>query len=213
MTFFRKQNTILLLIFIITAIVYISYIPESHLLCFSIIFLIYCLPDPDIYLRWLKLLLKVLPLFSFILLVSVFFTNNFIEQSYLLFRWSLLILVSVYFTRTITFKGVFSDTHAFMRFSLYKKSLIYFSAVSYFLPHFFITFKKSGNQSSPENKNILSVVTANIGSCYLESYSYISDFLSQLNQEYELRESRDLYSLSNIYLLVFLLIINLFVSL
>ncbi len=149
-TFFEVQNGLLKLIFVFFILFSILVSKLSYNFVIYIIFLLYLSPCPNLIFIWLKLTLRMLPLFI-VLYIFVLITNiDFLKQTSLVLKIWFLLLISVYVTKTSKY---FMQDFAFIfKYQLPNRIYRFFLMVFFYTKFLIFSFYKEKNFNGAINE-------------------------------------------------------------
>ncbi|MDD3051333.1 MAG: hypothetical protein PHR06_09325 [Candidatus Cloacimonetes bacterium] len=145
-----EQNFFLKLSFVILVSVIVSISTPFYQMILFLINVVYFLPDVKILYLWLRTLLKIIPFFIGIVLLSLLFTNGLYTQLLLCLRIALLILLSVYLVTSTNRESFINDSGRLIKYRWYMNLVLYFSSVFHFIKCF------SGITAETDKKSFIS---------------------------------------------------------
>ncbi len=138
-----RQNSLLKLLYIIIQTIIIS-VANLHFFLFLTAFNLafFFLTQPNLILKWLVTILKLLPFYISFLFFSLLFDVSFPQQLLLLARIALILLLSVYLVSTSSISIFVADTAIWQRFRLMADLRFFLIAVVFFIPVLITQFKQ-----------------------------------------------------------------------
>ncbi len=200
---FILQNPILK-VFISLILVLISSIInlDKFLIVFAFTFL-YMIVSPNIYIIWLRTLIKIVPFFISLFFFGIFFRIPFPDQCYLSTRIIHLLLISVYLIETTSIDSFISGKANFYS-GFWLKFKFFLAATIHFIP--ILTTKFKDNRKT--HKNIIDIIVLSMENCFMEIHKVEKSVTNELGINKE-REKVSLWP--NIYLSLLVIIPGLLV--
>ncbi len=202
-----RQNPILKTIFCLLLILISSILSfDKFLIIFAFTF-IYLILSPTIYLKWLKVIIKIIPFFISLFLFGVIFRISFIDQCILSLRIIYFLLISVYLVET-------SSTDSFILGNNKQNSNFWFkfefviTSTIHFIPILINKF----NENRKLHSNIINIIVSSLEDSLKEIKQVEETVTSKVNKNCEKREVSlwaDLYlSLLVVIPFIFIFIFN-----
>jgi len=159
MTIFQQQNLLLKIFATILALLITTLLELNNFCLLWLITLAYLCLDFRLFAVWLKLISKLLPLFSSLLLVAILLPVELSQQIVLIAKISYLLLLSIYITKT----SRLSDLVYYRKLDRRLDTFIDFVLITLnFIPIFYLKFSEIYQQ----RKNILETFTLAIKQTY-----------------------------------------------
>lgn len=179
MSIFQQQNIVLKIIATILALLITTLLELNNFILLFSITLLYLSLDFRLFAAWLKLILKLLPFFSSLLLAAIFLPIELSFQIILIAKISYLLLLSIYITKT----SQLSDLLVYRKFDSRLANVIDFLLITLnFIPIFYLKF----SQIYQQRKNILETFTAAINQTYQQRADVLQKSLQlQVQSEFQ----------------------------
>ena len=191
----KKQRILIKILFIITAIVNVFFIDNiMRGVFFSLATIIVLSIDFNLIITWLKLLLRILPLYSSIILMGILFDLPLLKQLLLIMKISNLLLISVYLINAFDINRLLDKApprNTLLRFLLetlfyIKKILDRFGEIS------------STSKISDSSSSLLSTITHAVNEVKESNVAYNKPISFQENVELSLTSGSKIF-LINLY--------------
>ena len=191
---FEQQNVILKFFTILIGIIVSATI---NINCFIVLFIVsicYFLLERYLFIAWFKLVLKLMPFFTSLLVLGIIFSLSIYDQIFLIIRISYILLLSIYLIKTSSLDQLISIQK---KHNQTKDIVSYLVATLRFIPHFIANFKVMYRAE----KNVVEVFTKEIG----QTYELSDDIWRETNEMINRNSpTQDFWIFPNLFLMIFL---------
>jgi len=194
-TFFNEQNSVLKFLLVLLLLTVLFFFDIKRFLFLFISSVLYFLPCVKLLAEWLKLSMRLVPLFITLYLFVIIFGMDFIKESLLILKILYLLLISVYFSKTAKYDFIdipILQTNRYLK-DVYRFVYLVFSFVPLFIERIYRLKKK----------NLENVFDALIG---------VSDKIDIQNDLPQKKTKREFWSFSNLYLMLYFTMIFLLIE-
>lgn len=141
--FFFQQNVLIKFLVVFWGI-FVSLQLNARLLIILLIFsLLFFIWNKMILLFWIKTILKLLPLFSSLIIFGMIFQISFLDQSILILQITFFLLLSVYCVQSSQLERIVYDLKFLEKIRIGKKLIFLFVSTIYFVPIFYREYEKT----------------------------------------------------------------------
>ncbi len=133
-SFFEQQNTFLKTFIIFIGIVISALVDFNTLLIIFILTLLYVIISPNIYFRWLKTILILLPFYISFFIFGIIFNIPFNQHSYMAIKITYILLLSVYLVSTTSMEAFLTDSATLSKNIYLNKFRFFLVATICFIP-------------------------------------------------------------------------------
>lgn len=197
-SFLSKQHLILKIIFILLSFIFIFIANKSHFIALfftTILLLGVCF---KIYIIWLKIIVRLIPLFISLYLFVIILSVDFWIETILIGKITYLALLSAYLIQTTFMNSVAKDLHIFMKYRFFRKMFFFIIMTISFIPILLDKFLEFGKGRSIESC---------LESALMDSKNIYESIKNNIDNERNYVQKYNFWTFSNLYLMFYVVII------